>query len=237
MGNVAPRSVKMGSLVALAAALVACSEASTQTAGSQSPPSSAANPTPPAAGEEAATGNAEVGKQAPNFILRDLDGQTVSLASFKGKPVVLEWFNPGCPFVKASHTKGSLIDTAKRASSKGVVWLSINSAGEGRQGFGVEANRDGAKTLGVVNPILLDGDGKVGHAYGATNTPHVFVVDPKGTLVYAGAVDNSPDGSGESPEGGKLVNYVDRALGELAEGKPVSVPQTKAYGCSVKYGS
>lgn len=180
--------------------------------------------------------NAEVGKLAPNFILRDLDGQTVSLASLKGKTVVLEWFNPQCPFVKASHTKGSLIDAAKRATSGGVVWLSINSSGEGRQGFGVDANRDGAKNLGVVNPILLDPDGKVGHAYGATNTPHIFVIDPKGTLVYAGAVDNSPDGSGESPEGGKLVSYVDQALGDVAAGRPVAISRTKAYGCGVKYG-
>ena len=197
---------------------------------------SAANATPAAATPApAAAGNAEVGKPAPDFALKDLDGKEVRLSSFKGKTVVLEWFNPGCPFVKASHTKGSLKDAAKRSTAKGVVWLSINSGAQGKQGFGASANREGAKTFSMDNPILLDEAGTVGKTYGATNTPHVMVIDDKGTLVYRGAVDNSPDGEGESPTGGKLVSYVDSALGNLAAGTPVSPSETKAYGCSVKY--
>jgi peroxiredoxin len=178
---------------------------------------------------------AEVGAPAPAFSLKDLDGKPVSLADFKGKTVVLEWFNPECPFVKASHTKGSLVDLAKQQRKAGVVWLSINSGAAGKQGFGVEKNRAGAKALGVENPILLDESGSVGHAYGATNTPHLFIVDAKGTLVYRGAPDNSPDGEKGSPEGGTLVGYAEAALADLAAGRAVKVSQTKAYGCSVKY--
>jgi peroxiredoxin len=188
-------------------------------------------------GNESAPARAEVGKPAPDFTLRDLSGAEVKLSSFRGKTVVLEWFNPLCPFVKAAHTKGSLVDAAKRATGKGVVWLAINSGAPGKQGHGEGANREGAKTYGLTHPILLDETGAVGKMYGATNTPHMFVVDGAGTLVYAGAVDNSPDGEGESPQGGKLVRYVDEALSDLAAGKPVRTSTTKAYGCSVKYGS
>jgi peroxiredoxin len=191
-----------------------------------------------AAADQGAGSGAAIGQPAPDFTLKDLDGKEVSLASLKGKTVVLEWFNPGCPFVKNSHGKASLKGFAKKATAKGdVVWLTINSAAPGKQGAGAEANREAAKTFGIENPILLDEDGKVGKAYGATNTPHMFVIDPKGTLVYAGAIDNSPDGEGESPEGGKLVNHVEQALAEIAAGKPVTVSRTKAYGCGVKYGS
>jgi peroxiredoxin len=183
-------------------------------------------------------GKAEIGKPAPDFALKDLDGKEVRLSSFKGKKVVLEWFNPGCPFVKASHTKGSLVSAAKKTMASGVVWLSINSSAEGKQGFGVDANKDGAKTFGMENPVLLDADGSVGHTYGATNTPHMMVIDEKGVLVYRGAIDNSPDGEGQSApdaNGKGLVNYVDSALADIGAGKPVSTSETKAYGCSVKY--
>jgi peroxiredoxin len=185
----------------------------------------------------AAAPAAEVGKPAPDFTLSDLDGKPVALSSFKGKTVVLEWFNPECPFVKAAHGKGSLKEYAKTATGKGVVWLAINSGAPGKQGAGVEKNREGVTAFGLSHPVLLDPTGEVGRKYGATNTPQMYVIGPDGTLAYAGAIDNSPDGEGESPEGGKLVNYVDEALKALGEGKPVAVPKTKAYGCSVKYGS
>ncbi|MDB4946707.1 MAG: putative 1 [Labilithrix sp.] len=178
---------------------------------------------------------AEVGKPAPDFTLVDLDGHDVKLSSFKGKTVVLEWFNPGCPFVKASHTKGSLKGTAKKYTDKGVVWLAVNSGAAGKQGAGVEANREGAKTLGIDHPVLLDESGTVGKTYGATNTPHIMIVDGKGTLVYRGAPDNSPDGEGESATGGRLVSYVDTVLADVQAGKAPSTAETKAYGCSVKY--
>lgn len=179
---------------------------------------------------------AAIGASAPAFTLTDLDGKAVSLADFLGKVVVLEWFNPGCPFVRAAHTKGSLTDAARRAKAQGVVWLAINSGARGQQGHGVPANRKGVETFGLEHPVLLDEDGGVGHAYGAAKTPHLFVIDEKGTLVYGGAVDNSPDGEGQSPEGGTLVRYVDQALAEVLAKKPVTVPSTKPYGCSVKYG-
>ena len=216
-------------IAASAVLLVACQDGKAPDT-SQPTTNAASAPATPAS-----SGNAEVGKPAPDFALKDLDGKEVKLSSFKGKTVVLEWFNPGCPFVKASHTKGSLKDAAARNTAKGVVWLSINSGAPGKQGYGVEANREGAKTFSMNNPILIDEAGTVGKTYGATNTPHIMVIDDKGTLVYRGAVDNSPDGEGESPTGGKLVSYVDTALTNLSAGQPISPSETKAYGCGVKY--
>jgi peroxiredoxin len=180
---------------------------------------------------------AAAGKPAPDFTLKDLDGKDVSLASFKGKTVVLEWFNPQCPYVKKSHGKGSLVGLAKKHTDAGVVWLAINSGGAGKQGHDPAVNAAAVKEWSLTHPVLRDESGEVGKAYGATNTPHMFVIDPKGTIVYAGAIDNSPDGEGGSPEGGTLVNYVDAALADLAAGRPVATPTTKAYGCGVKYSS
>ena len=180
---------------------------------------------------------AAVGKPAPDFALKDLDGKEVKLSSFKGKTVVLEWFNPGCPYVKKSHSVGSLVSTAAKHTKAGVVWLAINSGGPGKQGADPKQNVDAVKTWSLTHPVLLDPTGATGKAYGATNTPHMFVIDSKGTLVYAGAIDNSPDGEGKSAEDGKLVNYVDAALADLAAKRAVKVSSTKAYGCGVKYGS
>jgi hypothetical protein len=201
--------------------------------------SCAPSPAPPeakTATSSAVAERAEVGKPAPDFTLVDLEGRSVSLHDYRGKIVVLEWFNPGCPFVKMSHTKGSLVGTAKRHIDKGVVWLAVNSAAEGKQGYGREANLDGKQRYGMEHPILVDTSGATGHAYGATNTPHMFVIDKGGALVYKGAIDNSPDGEGQSPTNGKLVNYVDLAIDALDAGRPVEVRETQAYGCSVKYG-
>jgi peroxiredoxin len=180
-------------------------------------------------------GSAQVGGPAPAFSLPDLSGKVHNLADYRGKHVVLEWFNPECPFVKAAHTKGSLIKTAAELEAKGFVYLAINSGAPGKQGHGAPANVAGKERFGLTHPILLDETGATGKAYGATNTPHVFLIDREGTLVYAGAVDNSPDGEGKSPEGGTLINYLTQAAQELLAGKPISKPQTKAYGCSVKY--
>ncbi len=203
-------------------------------------------PTPPAASAPApegarsaapAGGTADIGQPAPDFTLSDLDGHSFHLASARGKIVVLEWFNPKCPFVNLSHTKGSLKDTAARHIAEGVVWLGVDSSAEGKQGYDPADIRDAAKRFGLSHPILRDEIGAVGHAYGATNTPHLFVIDKNGTLVYSGAIDNSPDAEGDSPQGGPLQNYVDSALADLAAGRPVRTPKTKAYGCGVKYGS
>lgn len=180
-------------------------------------------------------GKAVIGKPAPNFTLLDIDGKEVSLSQFRGSTVVLEWFNPDCPFVKASHGPGSLNGLAKK-NSKDTVWLAINSGGKGKQGAGTETNRKGLASFAMTHPLLIDESGSVGKLYGAERTPHMYVVDPKGVLVYKGAIDNSPDGEGKSPAGGTLVNYIDGALTAIREGKPVTPAETKAYGCGVKYG-
>jgi peroxiredoxin len=218
-------------LVALGLAAAACNNAPVPV---QEPGKSA----PVAAAPAAAAGvAAKVGEPAPDFTLTDYEGKAVHLADLKGKTVVLEWFNPDCPFVKASHLKGSLRDSAKRHVAAGGVWLGVNSAAAGKQGSAPDRVAAGKQAFGLEHPILVDATGQVGHLYGATNTPHLHVIDPKGILVYRGAIDNSPDGEGESPEGGKLINYVDTALSELAAGKPITTKETKAYGCGVKYGS
>ncbi len=140
---------------------------------------------------------AKIGEPAPAFSLPDLDGKTITLAELAGKTVVLEWFNPDCPFVKHAHGEGPLKTMAKDQTAKGVVWLAINSGAPGKQGTGAERNREAKTEWNLEHPILLDESGTVGHAYGATNTPHMFVIDPQGKLVYAGALDNAPLGSVE----------------------------------------
>lgn len=191
----------------------------------------------PAVKAQPVVSGAKVGQPAPDFELKDLEGNSVALSQFAGKVVVLEWFNPNCPYVKATHTKGSLVDAAERYAKDGVVYLAVNSGAPGKQGHGVEVNQKATETFGLKHAILLDETGKVGRAYGATNTPHVYVIDTKGVLVYAGAPDNSPDGELASPEGGELKRYLDDAVKETLAGTPVSTGATKAWGCSVKYGS
>lgn len=220
----------------LVAALVGCTQTVTPTPAPEGR-SEGATKTETSKASLASPTNAEIGKPAPDFTLKDYDGKDVHLADYRGKTVVLEWFNPECPFVRASHTKGSLKETAKQRMAKGVVWLGINSAAPGKQGHGPERVLAGKQEFGLTHPILADETGKVGHLYGATNTPQMFVINGHGVLVYRGAIDNSPDGEGESPADGKLINYVDAALEDLAAGRPVGMQVTKPYGCSVKYGS
>lgn len=178
------------------------------------------------------TTTAALGKAAPDFTLTDLDGKAHTLSQYAGTTVVLEWFNPGCPFVDHAHTKGPLVDMAAKEVAQGVVWLAINSGAPGKQGAGLEANREGVTRFGMTNPVLLDEDGAIGHAYGAEKTPHMFIVDAKGTLVYRGGLDNAPMGE---PNDGALQSHVAAALADLRAGKPVAVADTPAYGCSVKY--
>jgi peroxiredoxin len=206
---------------------------------------SKSTPTPPPVAERTPSstpasvvkGPAQIGQTAPDFELPDLDGKLTRLSDHRGKVVVLEWFNPECPFVKAAHGKGSLLGLAARHQKQGVVWIAINSGAPGKQGHDLEPNRDAKQEWQLSHPILRDESGRVGRAYGAERTPHMFVIDASGKLVYAGAIDNSPDGEGESPKGGSLVNYVDAALTALGQNKPIAVQTTEAYGCSVKYGS
>lgn len=213
--------------IALAALLLGCSTTSAPA------PAPEARATTTAAA--AVSGTAAVGQPAPDFTLTDYDGKPVRLADYRGKVVVLEWFNPDCPFVKASHGKGSLKGAAKAHSAKGIVWLAIDSSAPGKQGHDKERVEAGRKAFGMEHPILQDERGDVGRAYGAKRTPHMYVIDGEGVLVYRGAIDNSPDGEGDSPTGGTLVRYVDAAVDAVHAGKPVATAETEAYGCSVKY--
>ena len=173
------------SILACALVASACGRSTSEPAASGVTPGTA--PTPGAGSSSvtsaAVAGPAEVGKPAPDFTLKDVDGRSVHLADYRGKTVVLEWFNPGCPFVKASHTKGSLKGAAERHTAKGVVWLAIVSSAPGKQGGDVASVKEGASRFGMAHPIVRDEDCTVGRAYGATNTPHMFVVDPQGKLV------------------------------------------------------
>lgn len=176
---------------------------------------------------------AEVGKPAPDFTLTDLQGDQHELSSHRGKIVVLEWFNPECPFVNYAHDEGPLKDMAAKETEKGVVWLAVNSGGVGRQGHGAETNEAGVKKFGMTHPLLLDESGEVGHSYGALKTPHMYVIDEEGVLRYMGAIDNAPFGKVEG--GGDPVNYVAQALASLRAGKDIETTSTDSYGCTVKY--
>jgi len=176
-----------------------------------------------------------VGQPAPAFSATDTAGKTVSLADFKGKTVVLEWVNPGCPFVQKHYNSANMPTTQKSALSKGVVWLSVNSTNTGASDYLPPAELAGwMQSKGAATTAtLMDADGKIGRAYGARTTPHMYVIDPQGKLVYAGAIDSKP--STNPADIKSATNYVNQALGETLAGKPVSVATTQSYGCSVKY--
>jgi alkyl hydroperoxide reductase subunit AhpC len=183
--------------------------------------------------DEKAAGPA-LGAPAPDFTLKDLDGKSVKLSDYKGKIVVLEWFNPGCPFVQAAHGKDGPLHDMSKMTSDGVVWLAINSSAVGQEGAGAEANKKSRDEWKISAPVLLDEAGTVGRTYGAKSTPHMFVIDAKGMLAYRGALDNAPQGK---LEGDKKINYVEAAISELKAGKPVTTKETKSYGCPVKYAA
>ncbi len=186
----------------------------------------------PASAQDSKPKPAEVGKPAPDFTLTDTSGKEVKLSSFKDKIVVLEWFNPDCPVVKRQHDAAALKTLAADCTKLGVVWLAINSAAPGKQGADKERNVKAAEAWGLTHPILLDDKGTVGRQYGATNTPQMFVIDAKGVLAYAGAIDNDEKGEVEPA---KRVIYPLVAIEALQKGEKVKTPTTKAYGCSVKY--
>ena len=178
-------------------------------------------------------GSVQIGSPAPAFSLPDLEGKTVSLDNHKGKVVVLEWFNPGCPFVKQAHgPEGGLRTMANDWSDKGVVWLAINSGAPGKQGTGVDTNKKASEDWAMKHPVLLDESGTVGRSYAAKTTPQMVVIDPAGNQVYNGALDNAPFGK---PKGGPLDAITERVLAAVTAGKPSPQAQSKPYGCSVKY--
>lgn len=201
------------------------------------PPPAPPSRTPPSAPSAALPSPAPVAPQpgdvAPDFALTDTEGKTVKLADFAGKIVVLEWFNPGCPFVKYAHDEGPLKTMAKEYAEKGVTWLAVNSSAPGREGSGLARNVDARKQWNLEHPILLDEKGEVGKRYGATRTPEIFVIAADGKLAYHGAPDNQP--GGELAEGDGPEPYVRNALDALLAGKPVGKALTQPRGCSVKY--
>ena len=177
----------------------------------------------------------EIGKPAPNFSLKDLSGKEHELSDFKGKYVVLEWVNFGCPFVKKHYGSENMQKLQRQFADKGVVWLSICSSAPGKQGNeSPSAAKEGLAKFGShATAYLVDADGKVGKLYGAKTTPQMFVIDPEGVLIYSGAIDDKPTPDPETVASAK--NYVQTALNEATSGKTISVPSTKPYGCSVKY--
>jgi len=184
-----------------------------------------------------ALGSATVGQPAPAFTATDTSGKTVSLADFKGKHVVLEWVNPGCPYVVKHYGSGNMQGTQREAAAKGVVWLSVNSTAADARDFLKPAEMAAwmQQQKAAATATLMDADGKVGRAYGARTTPHMYIIDPAGKLVYAGAIDSIP--SGRVADIANATNHVKVALAESLAGKPVSTPVTRPYGCSVKYSS
>lgn len=175
-----------------------------------------------------------VGEAAPDFTLSDLEGKTHRLGDYlkAGHVVVLEWFNPGCPFIVKHHqTHKTMDETAAAVADRGVVWLAINSGAPGKQGHGLEVNKAAAKDFALTFPLLLDESGAVGKAYGAKTTPHLFVISADGKLRYQGAIDDAPNPGGPVGE----TNYVAAAIKAVLAGEPVATAETRPYGCSVKF--
>lgn len=188
-----------------------------------------------AAGSALAQATAKVGAPAPAFEALDADGKLRKLSEFAGRTVILEWTNHDCPYVRKHYNSATMQTLQKDMAREGVVWLSVISSPVGEQG-----HVDGAKAKELTKTrdaapaaVLLDPNSKVARAYGATTTPHMYIVDPKGTLAYMGAIDDKPSASAASLAGAR--SYVRQAMAELKAGKPVSEAATKSYGCAVKY--
>jgi len=177
-----------------------------------------------------------VGAPAPDFSLIDSNGKTQTLSQYRGKMVVLEWNNPGCPFVHKHYASGNIPKQQAAAMADGVVWLTINSGAPGKQGYldGAGAKAFVAQYHASPSAYLFDGDGKVGHLYGAKTTPHMYVIDGGGTLRYMGGIDSIA--STDEDDLAKATQFVPQALAELKSGKPVSIATSTPYGCGVKYG-
>ena len=182
---------------------------------------------------ETPTADAAESQKAPDFSLTDLGGTTHRLADQKGKIVVLEWYNPDCPFVVQAHGEdGALRTLGDQWTSKGIVWWAINSGASGKQGTGIERNQSSKAEYAFNYPVLLDEPGTVGRLYDAKTTPHMVIIDASGHVAYDGALSNAPFGdAGGEP----FVNHVDNALTSLLDGNAVKTRKTKPWGCGVKY--
>ena len=175
------------------------------------------------------------GDTAPAFTATDSNGKTHSLSDFKGKYVVLEWTNSGCPFTAKHYDSGNMQKLQMEWTSKGVVWLSVLSSAPGKQGYKTAAEENAYLKQENASPtaVLMDPKGDLGHMFGAKTTPHMFVIDPSGKVIYAGAIDDKPTTDESDIAGAK--NYLSAALGEALAGRPVATAVTQPYGCSVKY--
>jgi peroxiredoxin len=179
----------------------------------------------------------QLGQPAPAFKAMDAAGHQRSLSEFAGKTVVLEWTNSGCPYVGKHYDSGTMQALQKKETAEGVVWLTVSSSAPDMQGFftAPKAKAWAAKEHWSGTAILLDGAGKIGRAYEAKNTPHMFVIDKAGKVAYMGGIDDRPYSDPESLKGAKP--YVAMALADLKAGRPVAIPVSQPYGCSVKYNS
>lgn len=177
----------------------------------------------------------EIGQSAPDFTVIDSDGHTHHLADYRGKFVVLEWLNHGCPFVAKHYDSGHMQALQKKYTDAGVVWLSIISSKPGSQGHATpkEANQTKAEKKSAATAILLDESGTVGRLYAAKVTPHMFIISPEGTLIYAGGIDDKR--STDVADIATAKNYVAQALDEALAGNSITKPTSQPYGCSIKY--
>jgi peroxiredoxin len=175
----------------------------------------------------------ELGAPAPDFTLNDQSGKPVKLSDAKGKYVVLEWYNKDCPFVHKHYDSGNMQSLQKKYGKKGVVWYSIVTSKEGKEGHLTNAEAKAQLKKISSKAILLDEKGEVGRLYGAKTTPHMFVVDKTGNLIYMGGIDDKASADAEDIKTSK--NFVAAALDESMAGKPVTTPSSRPYGCSVKY--
>jgi hypothetical protein len=178
-----------------------------------------------------------IDKPAPAFSGKTADGKTIELASLKGKTVVLEWTNHECPFVKKHYDSGNIPQLQKEATAKGIVWLQVISSAPGKEGFvdGATAINLNKQRGAAPSNTVLDPEGSIGKLYGAKTSPHLYIIDPQGVLVYKGGIDSIP--SADKADIANAENYVKTALGELSAGKKISHASTQPYGCTVKYGS
>ena len=179
----------------------------------------------------------KVDAPAPAFSAVNSEGKTVKLSDFSGKTIVLEWTNDGCPYVRKHYGSGNMQALQKKWTEQGIIWLSVISSPPGEEGFadGARANSLTAERKASPTAVLLDPKQQVARAYGATVTPHMYIIKPDGTLAYAGGIDDKPTTRPADVKNAK--NFVDEALAELKAGKPVSTSATRAYGCTVKYSS
>lgn len=180
---------------------------------------------------------ARVGEPAPQFTATDTNGQAHKLSDYQGKFVVLEWTNRGCPYTQKQYNSGNMQRLQREWTSKGVVWLTVISSAPGKQGYVTAADENAYVKQINASPtaVLLDPTGALGHLYEAKTTPHMFIINPRGILIYNGAIDDKPTTDLADVPGAK--NYVSMALDEAMAGNPVSVATSRPYGCSVKYAS